>query len=146
MVMLLCAASKAFDHVNLAVLFNKLIARGVPGYIIRILIYWYSHQTMCVRWGSTLSHSLSATNGVRQGGILSPLLFNVYIYMNDLSATLATKEIGCIIRCETINHLMYADDLVLLSSSARGLNRLIEHCAQYGLTHDTINTTVTKVP
>ena len=63
-------ASKAFDRVNHHVLFDKLIKRGVPGYLVRILIYWYSNQTMSIRWGSTMSESFCVSNGVRQGGII----------------------------------------------------------------------------
>ena len=69
-------ASKAFDRVNHFKLFQKLLNRGVPGYLVRILAFWYSNQSMCVRWGSTMSKSCNVTNGVRQGRILSPYLFN----------------------------------------------------------------------
>ena len=44
-------ASKAFDRVNHGKLFLKLSKSGVPGFLIRILVYWYSHQAMRVRWG-----------------------------------------------------------------------------------------------
>ena len=36
-------ASKAFDRTNHRTLFKKLGARGVPGYVLRILIYWYKN-------------------------------------------------------------------------------------------------------
>ena len=64
-------ASKAFDRVKHSVLFSKLVRRGVPGYIVRLLCYWYDRQAMCVRWGNSLSDPFHVNNGVRQGGILS---------------------------------------------------------------------------
>ena len=67
-------ASKAFDRVK----HSKLLRRGAPGYIVRLLMFWYAHQTMCVRWGSSVSSKFTVSNGVRQGGILSPFLFNIY--------------------------------------------------------------------
>ena len=60
-------ASKAFDRVNHRTLFKQLGARGVPGYILRILIYWYKNQDMCIRWGDAYSAKFKVTNGVRQG-------------------------------------------------------------------------------
>ena len=48
-------ASKAFDRVKHSVLFGKLVNRGIPGYIVTILCYWYSRQTMCVRWCGCVS-------------------------------------------------------------------------------------------
>ena len=44
-------ASKAFDRFKHSMLFTKLLRRGSPGYIVRLLMFWYAHQTMCVRWG-----------------------------------------------------------------------------------------------
>ena len=48
-------ASKAFDRVNHFKLFTTLSKRNVPMYIIRILIFWYTSQTMYVRWNNTMS-------------------------------------------------------------------------------------------
>ena len=63
-------ASTAFDRVKHFVLFDKLVQRGV--YIVRILCYWYAHQTMCVRWASSISSSFRVSNDVRQGDIILP--------------------------------------------------------------------------
>ena len=81
-----------------------------------------------------MSDSFSVTNGVRQGGILSPYLFCVY--MDDLSKQLNNVNAGCIIDATLINHLMYADDLVLLAPSSMGLSMLLSACSDYGKEHD----------
>ena len=127
-------ASKAFYRVKHSVLFDTLVQRAVPGYIVRILCYWYAHQTMCIRWGSSISSSFRVSNGVRQGGILSPYLFNVYV--DDLSQTLNRCRTGCL--SGNNNHLMYADDLVLLSPSATGLRELLCACEEFSISHDVV--------
>ena len=86
-------ASKAFDRLKHSTLFRKLIDRRVPNYIVRIIMYWYANQTMCVRWSGIVSQGFHVTNGVRQGGILSPYLFNVYL--DELSIALSACRTGC---------------------------------------------------
>ena len=49
-------ASKAFDRIDHWLLFKKLISKDVPLFIIRLLIYWYSYQQMCVRWGNKVEY------------------------------------------------------------------------------------------
>ena len=70
-------ASKAFDMVNHGLLFDKLFDKGLPLPVIRLLSSWYRDQQMCVRWDHSLSNSFGASNGVRRGSVLSPLLFSV---------------------------------------------------------------------
>ena len=74
------------------------------------------------------------SNGVRQGGILSPLFFN--LYMDRLSVTLSKTKVGCALGKLMVNHLAYADDLVILSPSAKGLQKLLNICSEYGEEHD----------
>ena len=86
-------ASKAFDYVNHEKLFDTLCKRGVPQCLIRILSFWYAQQSMCVKWGYSISAPFHISNGMRQGSILSPFLFNVY--MDDLSMLLNDCRTGC---------------------------------------------------
>ena len=127
---------KAFDRVNYLKLFLKLRRRGTPIYLIGILHCWFSTQQFCVKWGNALSQSFGSSNGLRQGGILSPHLFNVYT--DDLNIRLNLLPIGCTVNGFTINNLCYADDMVLISPSAQGLQRLINTCSQYADEHDII--------
>lgn len=95
------------------------------------------HTNICpgtVRWGSTCSESFTLKNGVRQGGIISPYLFNIYV--DDLSLALNERKVGLHAGSKLINHIMYADDLVLMSPSSRGLQKLLCVCHEYGVSHD----------
>ena len=74
------------------------------------------------------------TNGVRQGRILSPHLFKIYV--DDLSISLNSLKIGCIVTNMIVNHLMYADDIVLIAPSSLGLMKLLETCQQFGIEND----------
>ena len=127
-------ASKAFDRVCHNKLFKKLEDRSIPGYILRIIVFWYENQSMAVKWGNIVSQSFTVSNGVRQGGILSPHFFNVYI--NDLSNRLNGYRIGCMLGEIVLNHLMYADDLVLISPSTSGLSKLLVECENFGIEYD----------
>ena len=129
-------ASRAFDRINHHKLFVKLKQRGVPGCIIRILAYWYAKQSMQVKWGSCLSAPFSVSNGVRQGGLLSPALFN--LYMDDLSRQLGQCRTGCLIGNALINNFMYADDLAIVSPSSAGFQQLLNICSSYGVESDVL--------
>ena len=71
--------SKAFNR-----LFRRPLDRSLPLPIAHLLMTWYCHQNMRVRWNQTLSDSFSdsfsVTNGVRQGGVLSPCNFVHSLY------------------------------------------------------------------
>ena len=67
---------------------------------------------MYVKWGSTLSSKFQVTNGVRQEGVISPLLFNVYV--NELSELLNKSGIGRNMGGTIINHMLYADHICIV--------------------------------
>ena len=136
--------SKAYDKVNQGILFRKLVDRGIPPFIIRTLVSWYEQQSFQVQWGNAQSSSFTTTCGLRQGSLLSPILFNVF--MDGLSDKLKESGVGLHIGDEWYNNFMYADDVVLVSPSASGLQNLINICEQYARIHDVIyNATKTVV-
>ena len=77
----LCALdmSKAFDKMNRYALFIKLLNRNCPIGFINLLDCWYGKSNTCVKWGDVLSHSVNLLAGLRQGGVLSPVLFAIYV-------------------------------------------------------------------
>ena len=70
-------ASKAFDRVNFCKLFDILLRRKIPAYILRLIMDSYLSQKICVKWQDSLSDPLETSNGVKQGSVLSPKLFAV---------------------------------------------------------------------
>ncbi|XP_033114321.1 uncharacterized protein LOC117114738 [Anneissia japonica] len=82
-------------------------------------------------------------NGVRQGGIMSPLLYNIYV--EDLNVRLNNVNDGCELKDTTFNRLCYADDMVLLASSCYGLQRLVIACENFAEDHDVIYNTTKSV-
>ena len=127
-------ASKAFDRINHWTMFKQLILRDVPVILICILCFWYRSQQLCILWGETRSSFFTISNGVRQGGILSPKLFSVY--MDDLSKLLISSGIGCFIDNVCFNHVFYADDLCLMAPCAIALQELLHICHNYSISVD----------
>lgn len=72
--------TKAFDKVNHYALFLKLMDRQTPIAFMRILIYWYGNCSAIVKWNLCISSCISLVCGVRQGGVLSPILFVACVY------------------------------------------------------------------
>ena len=68
-------ASKAFDRVHYGKLFKLLYERKIPVQIRRLLFDMYTRQNMKTVWNGSLSDSFTVKNGVKQGSILSPILF-----------------------------------------------------------------------
>ena len=119
-------ASKAFDKVRYCKLFDELLERNISLVVLRILIYMYMNQTLRVQWCQTLTSSFKVCNGVKQGVVLSPILFAVYV--DSLLGRLEQSCVGCHIGGHFVGALVYA--------SRSGIRTLINVCKQFALDYD----------
>ena len=126
-------ASKAFDRVNHATLFTKLLQRNLSPVVARALLSWYSDQRLCVSWNNKLSSKFLVSNGVRQGGVLSPILFTIYI--DDLLLELQRKGVGCYWNQHFAGAVCYADDIALLAPSPSALRIMLSTCSSFADEH-----------
>ena len=137
---------KAFDSVWQSGLLHKIKAMGINGKFYNVLKSMYtSISSSVILENNKISESFKCNKGIRQGDGLSPVLFS--IFMNDLPEYL--RKSGCKgveINNNKLNCLMYADDLVLISNSAKDLqhsiNTLNKHADKWKLK---INTSKTNI-
>jgi len=124
----LCAMdiSKAFDKMNHAGLFVKLMKRLIPVKLLTVIENWFSKSFTCVRWVSVYSMFFKLECGVRQGGVLSPHLFAVYI--DDIVNSVNSCGSGCYKGQFFLNIILHADDIILLAPSVEGLQKLFTLC------------------
>lgn len=80
--------------------------------------------TECVSWNGQFSNKFSVSNGVRQGGVLSPILFTVYV--DDLLTELENKGVGYYWNNHFVGALCYADDIALLAPSPAALRLMLD--------------------
>ena len=123
---LMLDARKAFDRVNYCKLFRELLKREMSPLVLRLLLFMYTNQTLRVKWGSVMSESFTVMNGVKQGGVLSPVLFAVYT--DGLLLRLQESGIGCHMGGHYAGALAYADDITLISPSMTGLRKMSSIC------------------
>ena len=116
---------KAFDEVLHNVIYKTLLLKK-----------WYDNLRRRVRLDNVLRKSFVVKCGVRQGGVLSPYLFAIYI--DDLIAQLKQSGHGIYIEQLFVGCVCYADDIALLSASCYGLQKLvdIDIRSSYGISWD----------
>lgn len=126
-----------------AALLWKLRRQGIKGKFFAVLSSMFKKARSTVKWDGKLGETFENLCGVLQGGVSSPQLFKIFI--EDLVNYL-DKSCGIQINTETICHLLLADDLVLISETRSGLQRLLNgfsnFCKQW---HLVVNMDKTKV-
>ena len=122
-------ASKAFDRVQYVMLFKLLISRNVNPYYIRFLLQSYLNQELRVNYNGIASNWFKVSNGVKQGGVLSPTLFGVYI--DGMLQEIKNKGLGCNVGDVNCGILGYADDVILLAPTRESLNAIVRCCESY---------------
>lgn len=120
---------KAFDTVIHTGIKIKLLKIGVGTNFYQVVKSMYTSSKSCVRVNSKITNFFPITLGVKQGDNLSPSLFKIFI--NDLPDYLNSATDSVYINSNPVKCLMYADDIILLSSTAEGLQQELDILQQY---------------
>ena len=123
-------AEKAFDRLWRDGLFHKLQNKIDLNEWLTIVEY-YKTSTSIIENNNEKSETIKINCGVKQGGILSPFLFNFFI--NDLIEDCIHNEIGARVNNFNTSVIGYCDDLNILSSNEKQLQVLIDKCAMFGM-------------
>ena len=121
---------KAYDSINRRKLTALLQHIGICEKIINIIKSMYTNNKMKFKLGNVETEWIENNTGVRQGCIMSPTLFNLYI--EELSVRIRKAKIGVQIGNRKLGCLGYADDIVLLSESKEDMDRLLDITDEYG--------------
>lgn len=126
---------KAYDTVNREALLYKISSYNISGTFFNILQNMYDEVRYSVKFKEGATDMFPSEIGVKQGCILSPTLFS--LYLNDMVNIFDSTCDPIQIENMKLSALMYADDIVLLSESAEGLqsclNKLSNYCEIWNL-------------
>ena len=111
-------------------LFREMIQIKIPPLTIRLIMEMYEKQSMAERWNNEYSDSFGVSNGVKQGGVLSPKLFCIYI--DNLLVSLKNNDIGCHVGSHFCGAFGYADDIMLVDL-VRAYNQVPAIVTPFGL-------------
>ena len=135
---------KAFDTVSRDLLLYKIVNLGIRGHFFSVIEDMYTNSTAKIKIDGLLSGKIKIDRGTEQGHPLSPDLFKIFI--RDLSDLFYTTGDYPYLGELLVNHLLWADDLVLLAldreSLQNNLNMLNSFCNKWGLS---INLKKTKI-
>ena len=115
---------KAFDSIPRHTLFQKLLGHGINGKFYDCLVNIYSNDIACIKIADYLTPTFTENQGVKQGCILSPILFN--IFLADLQPLVETTACNPVqVKGSALGCLIWADDLLLMSKSKTGMDNML---------------------
>ena len=120
---------KAYDTVNRELLMKKLKNLGINGVFMRNIEAMYQNTEYCLKLKNGHTPAIKSNLGLKQGCPLSPMLFNLYI--DDIKDIFDDKCDPITVQNMKLNHFLYADDLVILSSSKTGLQTCLDKAAGF---------------
>ena len=120
---------KAYDSVWRDGLLYKLLKNEIGGLFYSQIKSLYSSDKIYVKTQGNIDGGFSSCKGVKQGDTLSPLLFNLYI--NEITDIFNNHPDSPILNGRPINCLLYADDLVLISTSKEGLQSHLDSLSSF---------------
>jgi hypothetical protein len=120
--------TQAFDKCRFDILFQKA-ADKLPAVIVRVLIFIYEKQHAWVRWGNSRSSIFGITNGTRQGSVLSPALFSLYV--QELLDRLQVLGVGCHVGSTFVGAVAWADDFLLVAPSRTAMQLMLDTASAF---------------
>ena len=115
--------SKAFDKCKFSLLFQRLLDKGLPPIVVRVLAFIYMEQYAWVKWGDGRSSQFAISNGTRQGAILSPIFWSVYA--DPLLKRLRALGLGAHVAGLFMGAVCYADDVLLIAPTRSAMQRML---------------------
>ena len=120
---------QGFDRCTFPAIFSKLRKTKLPVIVTRLLMHIYVKQVAWTRWGHENSQPFTMTNSTRQGSVLSPTIWTVYI--EELITELRKLDIGCKIAGVYFGTAVFADDVALVAPNRTSMSQMLKVCESF---------------
>ena len=122
---------KAYDRIDRSAMWSVLGMYGVDGKLLNAVKSLYEDSKAYVRVGNEMSEWFSVGVGLRQGCVMSPWLFNLFIdgVVREVNASVLGRGLGLVDERDhmwELNQLLFADDAVFVADSEEKLRQLVE--------------------